>query len=71
MATGVDLDQDTVASQCEACIQGKQTCEEIPKKGRNNVTEPGELIASDVWGKSPTVALSGEEYYMSFIDVAT
>ena len=71
MATGVNLDSETTASQCEACIQGKQTREDIPKKGKNEVSQPGELVMSDVWGKSPVKSLTGEEYYVSFIDVAT
>ena len=71
MATGVNLDSETTASQCEACIQGKQTREDIPKKGKNEVSQPGELVTSDVWGKSPVKSLTGEEYYVLFIDVAT
>ena len=70
MATGVNLDSETTASQCEACIQGKQTREDIPKKGKNKVLQPGELVMSDMWGKSPVKSLTGEEYYISFIDVA-
>ena len=71
MAMGVNLDSETTASQCEACIQGKQTREDIPKKGKNEVSQPRELVTSDVWGKSPVKSLTGEEYYVSFIDVAT
>ena len=71
MATGVNLDTETTASQCEACIQGKQTREEIPKKGKNKVFQPRELVTSDVWGKSLVKSLTGKEYYVSFIDVAT
>ena len=71
MATGVNLDSETTASQCEACIQGKQTREDIPKKGKNEVLQPRELVTSDVWGKSPVKSLTGEEYYISFIDIAT
>ena len=52
MAMGVNLDSETTASQCEACIQGKQTREDIPKKGKNEVSQPRELVTSDVWGKS-------------------
>ena len=71
MATGVNLDSETTASQCEACIQGKQTREDIPKKGKNEVSQPGELVMSDMWGKSLVKSLTGEEYYISFIDVTT
>ena len=71
MAMGVNLDSETTASQCEACIQGKQTREEIPKKGKNEVSQPRELVMSDMWGKSPVKSLTGKEYYVLFIDVAT
>ena len=71
MATGMNIDTETTASQCEACIQGKQTREEIPKKGKNKVLQPGELVMSDMWGKSPVKSLTGEEYYVLFIDIAT
>ena len=70
MATGVNLDSETTASQCEACIQEKQTREDIPKKEKNKVSQPRELVTSDVWGKSPVKSLTGEEYYISFIDIA-
>ena len=69
MATGINLDTETTASQCEACIQGKQTREDIPKKGKNEVSQPRELVTSDVWGKSPVKSLTGKEYYVSFIDI--
>ena len=69
MATGVNIDTETTASQCEACIQGKQTREEIPKKEKNKVSQPGELVMSDVWSKSLFKSLTGEEYYVSFIDI--
>ena len=71
MATGVNLDSETTASQCEACIQGKQTRKDILKKGKNEVSQPGELVMSDMWGKSLVKSLTGEEYYISFIDVTT
>ena len=32
--------------------------------------QPGELVISDVWGKSLVKSLTGEEYYILFIDVA-
>ena len=70
MATGVNLDSETTASQCEACIQGKQTRKDILKKGKNEVLQPGELVMSDMWGKSLVKSLTGKEYYVSFIDVA-
>ena len=71
MATGINLDSETTASQCEACIQGKQTREDIPKKGKNKVLQPRELVMSDVWGKLPVKSLTGKEYYILFIDIAT
>ena len=70
MATGVNLDSETTASQCEACIQGKQTREDIPKKGKNEVSQPRELVTSDMWGKSLVKSLTDEEYYILFIDIA-
>ena len=37
----------------------------------NDIHKPGELVVSNVWGKSPIQSINGEEYYISFIDVAT
>ena len=71
MAIGVNIDTETTESQCEACIQGKQTREEIPKKGKNKASQPGELVMSDMWGKSTVKSLTGEEYYVLFIDITT
>ena len=71
MAIGVNIDTETTESQCEACIQGKQTIEEIPKKGKNKASQPGELVMSDMWGKSTVKSLTGEEYYVLFIDITT
>ena len=44
MAMGINLDSETTASQCEACIQGKQTREDIPKKGKNEVSQPSVIL---------------------------
>ena len=33
--------------------------------------QPGELVTLDMWGKSPVKSLTGEEYYVLFIDITT
>lgn len=53
--------------RCITCIKGKQTRDPFTGKGKR-AEEPLELIHSDVVGPMPVSSLSGQKYFVTFID---
>lgn len=53
--------------RCITCIKGKQTRDPFTGKGKK-AKESLELIHSDVVGPMPVASLSGQKYFVTFID---
>ena len=53
---------------CESCVYGKQHKIPFPKQSMRKSTAPLQLIHSDVCGKMSSKSLSGNEYFITFID---
>ncbi|KAM1496365.1 hypothetical protein ACFXTO_030979 [Malus domestica] len=58
-------DSETV---CQSCALGKNHREPFPKESMWRAKEPLELIHSDVCGPMQTSSLSGNRYFITFID---
>ena len=56
---------------CDACIQGKQSAQPLPKESHTEYTEIGELIVTDVWGPAQITRYGGFRYYISFTNAAS
>jgi hypothetical protein len=52
---------------CSACLMSKSKQLSFPLSS-THVTQPLELIYTDVWGLSPVYSSSGNRYYVSFLD---
>eukprot|EP00963_Diacronema_lutheri_P005227 scaffold408_cov347-Pavlova_lutheri.AAC.1 len=55
-------------SQCETCIQAKQTKASIPKQNAENTTQVGELLHMDLIGPKTPARKNGEKYIVSILD---
>ena len=53
---------------CEACELGKHHRISFPLRENNRRLVPFDLVHSDVWSPSPTTALLGFNYFVTFID---
>jgi hypothetical protein len=71
LVNGMNIDNSTVPSSCDACIQAKQTVRPFPQESENRSKIPGERTYSDVWGPARTQSIGGSHYYISFIDDVT
>lgn len=58
-------DSDVV---CQGCVLGKNHRESFPQESKWRAKEPLELIHSDVCGPMQTPSLSGNRYFITFID---
>ena len=56
---------------CEPCCKGKQHRSPFPQSSDRRAANPLDLIHSDVCGKMSSKALSGAEYFVTFIDDKT
>lgn len=55
-------------TECQGCALGKNHRESFPKESKWRAKEPLELIHSDVCGPMQTPSLSGNIYFITFID---
>ena len=69
LVNGLNIDQLLIpSSNCEACIEAKQTHQPFPAEAKNRSNIPGERFMLDVWGPARVVSIRGWKYYISFCD---
>ena len=56
------------AGSCESCILGKHHREKFISRVSNRPKEPLELVHTDLCGQMQTLSLTGNVYFMTFID---
>ena len=56
------------SSSCESCILGKHYREKFISGVSNRAKEPLELVHTDLCGPMQTPSLTGNVYFMTFID---
>lgn len=67
----ISVDKDSPPlSQCEACIQAKQTHRPYPQEAKHRSQEHGEVTHCDIWGPARVASLQGSKYYIAFTDDA-
>lgn len=70
MVDGMNVDTKSRKNfVCEACIQAKQTKEPYSTEPTTEYTEIGQMIVSDIWGKSDVPGIDGSEFMVTFTDV--
>jgi len=69
LVEGFSVDTRTQKLDCIACTKSKQTVEPFGKSAEWK-TEPGELTHIDLWGKYSIASISGNQYYILFVDDA-
>lgn len=67
MVEGISYDTTNVVP-CIACIEGKQTRTSFPKKSFSRATGSLGLVHTDLCGPMPCESLSGQKYFLTFID---
>lgn len=68
LADGIDAKNFNDISFCEPCAAGKNHRRPFPKKSPSRSDGPLELIHTDVCGKMSVPSLSGNYYFITFID---
>ena len=71
MVQGMKVIPSPLDFDCDACIQGKQSAQPLPKESHTEYTEIGELIVTDVWGPAQITGRGGFRYYISFTNAAS
>ena len=71
LVDGINDCKFTKLDFCEPCVNGKNHRLPFPKKSLTRATKPLELIHSDVCGKVSVPSLSGNNYFVTFIDDCT
>src|ERR1700722_7392998 len=69
--TGIQINDDTAESFCEACAQAKPHRKPFPKAAQHRAMEYGERIHSDLWGPASVTSIGGHRYSIDFTDDAT
>src|SRR5271169_5018655 len=67
VVNGMRIKFRTTVGVCEACLEGKQTCQPSHKPA-TRATEPLELIHSDLCGPIEPTSYGGANYYILFTD---
>ena len=70
LVDGLNVDAQSPKLGCITCIEAKHTEDPFPKK-QSWLTEPGELMHIDLWGKYEIESINGHQYYILFMDDAT
>jgi hypothetical protein len=65
---GVELDSASTPEFCEACMKAKAMCQPFPEEMANCAHTYGELVHTDLWGRTQTESVAGHLYYISFTD---
>ena len=67
LVDGIDLSRGDKRGFCQACIEGKKSCDPYTAVGSKS-TERLQLVHSDVCGPVQTMSLGGGLYFVTFID---
>ena len=67
LVTGFTVDDTSVVTECEACVQAKLTHAPFPKEAMNYAKAPGDLTHTDLW-ESHELGLGNIKYFIIFID---
>ncbi|KAJ3979544.1 hypothetical protein F5890DRAFT_1372924, partial [Lentinula detonsa] len=62
MVRGMKVNEQVSAHQCQAHIQP------FPKESQRTYDKIGDMIYSDLWGKSHIRGIGGKSYFISFTD---
>uniref|UniRef100_A0A803Q9W1 Integrase catalytic domain-containing protein n=1 Tax=Cannabis sativa TaxID=3483 RepID=A0A803Q9W1_CANSA len=62
------MNKDFQFSICAACCLGKIHKFPFPKASQTVISEPLQLVVSDLWGPSHTPSFNGYKYYIHFVD---
>src|SRR6201996_3394382 len=69
MVNGMEVrNEKSDMEQCTACIQGKAHVKPFPRAAEREYDEIGDMTYTDLWGKTATKGIRGEQYYISFTD---
>ncbi len=73
LVNGFTVDTQSPKYDCEACTQAKQHITSFPKITERNreLTRPGELTHTDVWGPYSVRSIHGNLYFITFLDDGT
>ena len=70
LANGFHVDERTIKSDCQACVEAKQTCKPFGNNSEHK-TSVGELTHTNLWGPYSITSINGNRYYISFFDDAS
>jgi hypothetical protein len=65
------ISEATRTGLCQPCLEGKHHRSSFPQCAERRMSEPLQLIHSDVCGKLNPMSLGGAEYFVTFIDDST
>jgi hypothetical protein len=68
LVTGMKYTKGETNQECEACTRAKMHRIPVPKQSSNRMTQPLELIHSDVCGPMNTDSIGGSKYILTFTD---
>jgi hypothetical protein len=69
LVTGMEIsNRDPPSSPCNACLEGKQTCEQINKVTSMQAEHILSHMYSDMCGPLSTMSHRGYRYFVTFID---
>jgi hypothetical protein len=71
MVKGMEVDTQEQPHQCQACIEGKAHVLPFPKESQHVYENIGDMIYTDLWGKSCIKGIRGKSYFISFMDAKT
>ena len=71
LVEGLNIDERTIQTDCQACTEAKAHKKPYPKVAERKATCPGQITHLDISGKIPVESIHGNHYFMALVDEYT